>query len=41
MEPSPKNVPLVNTPDADPLFEGQTWGWDGIDLHAVVAQNKN
>ena len=39
MEPAPENVPLVDTPAADTLFEGQTWGWDGIDCHAMVAQN--
>ena len=41
MEPSPENVPLVDTPTADTLFEGQTWGWDGIDCRAVVAHNQN
>ena len=41
MELSPENVPLVDTPDADTLFEGKTWGWDGIDCRAVVAQNQN
>ena len=41
MEPSPKNVPLVKTPAADTMFEGQTWGWDEIDRHGVVAQNQN
>ena len=33
--------PLVETPDADTLLEGRPGGWDGIYLHAVVAQNKN
>ena len=41
MESSTKNVPSVETPSADTLFEGQTWGWDGIDRRAVVAQNQN
>ena len=41
MEPAPKNVTLVNTPAYDTLFEVQTWGWDGIDFRAVVAQNQN
>ena len=41
MEPSPENVPSVDTPAADTLFEGHTWGWDGIDLHDVVSQNQN
>ena len=36
-----KNVPSVETPAADTLFEIQTWGWDGIDLRALVAQNQN
>ena len=26
MEPAPENVPSVNTPSADILFEGHTWG---------------
>ena len=37
MEPAPENVPLVDTPTADTLFEGHTWGLDGINLCAVVA----
>ena len=41
MEPAHNNVPLVDTTAADTLFEGQTWGWDGIDLRAVVSQNQN
>ena len=41
MEPSPNNVPLVDTPAADTLFEGNTWGWDVIDSHAMVSQNHN
>ena len=41
MEPNPDNVLLVDNPAADILFEGQTWGWDGIDHHAMVAQNLN
>ena len=41
MEPAPKNVPLVDTPDADTLFEGQTWRLGGIDFLAVVSQNHN
>ena len=41
MEPAPDNVPLVVTFAIDTLFEGQTWGWDGIDFHAVAAQNQN
>ena len=41
MEPDPDNVPLVDTTAADTLFEGQTWGWDGINIRAVVSQNHN
>ena len=41
MEPPPYNVSLVHTPADDTLFEGQTWGWYGINLRAVVAQNQN
>ena len=41
MEPAPDNVPSFDTPAADTLFEGQTWGWNGIDRRAVVAQNQN
>ena len=41
MEPASDNVPLVDTPDADTMFEGQIWGWCGIDSSAVVAQNQN
>ena len=37
IEPAPDNVPLVDTPDSDTLFEGKTWGWYGIDRRAVVA----
>ena len=41
MEPAPDNVPLVETPAADTLFEGHTWERDVIDRRAVVAQNHN
>ena len=41
MEPAPKTFPSVDTPAADTLFEGQIWGWDGINFRAVVAQNQN
>ena len=27
MEPAPENVPSVDTPATDTLFEVQTWGW--------------
>ena len=38
---APDNVPLVDNPASDTLFEGQAWGWDGIDRRVVVAQNQN
>ena len=41
MEPATKNVPLVDTPADDTLFEVYTWGWDGIDCCAVVSHNQN
>ena len=41
MEPPPKNVPLVDTPASETLFEEHTWGWRGIDCRAVVAHNHN
>ena len=41
MEPTPKNFPLIETPSYDKLFEGHTWGWDGIYCRAVLAQNHN
>ena len=41
MEPAPDNVPSVDNPASDILFEGQAWGWDGIDRRAMVAQNHN
>ena len=41
MGPAPENVPLVETPAAETMFEGHTWGWDGIDLRSVVAHNHN
>ena len=41
MEPSFENVRLVENPAADPLFEGQNWGWDDIDHRSVLAQNYN
>ena len=41
MGPAPDNVPLVETPAAETIFEGHTWGWDSIDIRAVVAQNHN
>ena len=41
METAPNNVPLLDTPDDDTLFEGQTWGWYGIDFRAVVEHNHN
>ena len=41
MEPDSDNVPLVNTPDTDTLFEGHKRGLDGINRCVVVAQNQN
>ena len=41
MEQYPENFPLVDTTAADTLFEGHTWGWDGIYRRDVVAQNQN
>ena len=41
MEPDTNKFPSVDTPAADTLFEGHTWGWDGIYLRAVVEQNQN
>ena len=41
MEPAPYNVTLFDTPASDTMFEGQTWGLDGIYCRAVVAQNQN
>ena len=41
MEQAPENVPSVETPDADTIFEGQTWGWDGIDRRDAVSKNQN
>ena len=41
MEPTPKNVPLVDTPDTDTLFDRYMWGWDGINCRAVAAYNQN
>jgi hypothetical protein len=39
-EPAPENVPsLLNAParvNGGDLFEGQEWGWDGIDRRAIV-----
>ena len=41
MEPAPDNVHLLDTTDAEILFEGNTWGWYDIDCLAVVVQNQN
>ena len=40
-ETAPDNFPLVDTPDDETIFEGQTWRWDGIDRRAVVSHNQN
>ena len=41
MEPFTIHVSLVDTLDADTLFEGHTWGWYCINRRAVVAQIQN
>ena len=33
----PENVPSVDDPAADALFEGQTWGWDSIVVKSVFS----
>ena len=37
-EPAPENVPAVDAPfvNGGSLMEGQEWGWDGIDRHAML-----
>ncbi len=37
-KPAPKNVPAADTPAAvdGGLYEGQHWGWDGIDCRATI-----
>jgi hypothetical protein len=37
-EPAPENVPAGNSPPVNggALLEGQEWGWDGIDCHAML-----
>ena len=37
IEPVPESFSLVDFTAADTLFEGHTWGWDGIDFRDVVA----
>ena len=42
-EPAPENVPAIwdeRRPDSD-LYEGQSWGWDGIDRRIVAGGNYN
>ena len=36
--PAPENIPTANTPrpNGDDLYEGQDWGWDGIDHRAMM-----
>ena len=37
-EPAPENVPAANAPrpNGATLYEGQEWGWDGIDRRAMM-----
>jgi hypothetical protein len=37
-EPAPQNVPADGAPpvNGEALFEGQKWGWDGIDCQAIL-----
>jgi hypothetical protein len=37
-KPAPKNVPADGAPpvNGEALFEGQKWGWDGIDRQAIL-----
>jgi hypothetical protein len=37
-EPAPENVPADGAPpvNGEALFEGQKWGWDGIDCRAIL-----
>ena len=39
-EPAPENVPGLFTPPVDDagLFEGQSWGWDGIDCRQTAGE---
>ncbi len=39
-EPAPENVPGLFTPPVDNagLFEGQSWGWDGIDCRQTAGE---
>ena len=32
---------MIDTTADDTMFEGNTWGWDGIDSRDVIAQNQN
>ncbi len=36
--PAPENVPADDAPPVNggALLEGQEWGWDGIDRHAIL-----
>ncbi len=42
-DPAPENVPTVldDTPVVNDLYEGQDWGWDGIDWRVVAGGNYN
>ena len=41
MEPDPYNILSVENPATNTLIKVQTWGWDGINRRAVIAQNHN
>ena len=37
-DPAPENIPTLwdEAPAVNDLFEGQSWGWDGIDQRVVA-----
>lgn len=40
-DPAPENIPTLwdEAPAVNDLFEGQSWGWDGIDRRVVAGGN--
>jgi hypothetical protein len=40
-DPAPENIPAIwdETPVANDLFEGQSWGWDGVDRRVTAGGN--
>ncbi len=42
-DPAPENVPALwdEAPAVNNLYEGQSWGWDGIDWRVVAGGNYN